>query len=132
VMKPFSAARLAATVARLKEKVGTVPANLEGMLQSLLASSAAKSYLRWVTASQGHELRLITVDEIAYFQADNKYTLVVTSDQESLIRRPIKGLIDDLDPGAFWQIHRGTLVNVNAIAGVTRDIGGHLCVKLKV
>jgi len=31
----------------------------------------------------------------------------------------------------FWQIHRGTLVNVNAIAGVSRDIGGHLRVKLK-
>jgi DNA-binding LytR/AlgR family response regulator len=131
VMKPFSSARLAATVSRLKEKAGTVPANIEAMLQSLLASGPTKSYLRWITASQGQDLRLITVDEIAYFQADNKYTLVVTSEHESLIKRPIKELIDELDPGAFWQIHRGTLVNVNAIAGVTRDIGGHLRVKLK-
>ena len=56
---------------------------------------------------QGNELRLVTVDEICYFQADNKYTLVVTPDQESLIRRPIKELIDELDPKTFWQIHRG-------------------------
>ena len=131
VMKPFSAARLATTVARLKEKAGTAPANLDGLLRSLLASGTAKQYLRWITASVGDDLRLITVEEIAYFQADNKYTLVVTADQESLIRRPIKELIDELDPSTFWQIHRGTLINVNAIAGVTRDIGGHLRVKLK-
>jgi DNA-binding LytR/AlgR family response regulator len=132
VMKPFSAARLATTVARLKEKAAVPPANLDGILKALAqAADGAKGYLRWITASQGDDLRLITVEEICYFQADNKYTLVVTPQQESLIRRPIKELIDELDPQLFWQIHRGTLVNVNAIAGVTRDMGGHLRVKLK-
>ena len=132
VMKPFSPARLATTVARLKEKLNSMPANLDGLLKALAAAQEnGKEYLRWITASQGDDLRLITVEEICYFQADNKYTLVVTAEQESLIRRPIKELIDELDPNIFWQIHRGTLVNVNAIAGVTRDIGGHLRVKLK-
>jgi len=132
VMKPFSAARLATTVERLKEKAARTPANLDGLLRVLAdAAKGHKEYLRWITASQGDELRLITVDEICYFQADNKYTIVVTPQQESLIRRPIKELIDELDPQVFWQIHRGTLVNVNAIAGVTRDMGGHLRVKLK-
>jgi DNA-binding LytR/AlgR family response regulator len=132
VMKPFSAARLATTVARLKEKIARAPANLDGLLRTLAeAAGKPKEYLRWITASQGNELRLITVEEICYFEADNKYTLVVTAQQESLIRRPIKELIDELDPKLFWQIHRGTVVNVNAIAGVTRDLGGHLRVKLK-
>ena len=132
VMKPFSPARLATTVARLKQKVAGTPANLDGLLRALAdAAGSAKEYLRWITASQGDELRLITVEEISYFQADNKYTLVVTAQQNSLIRRPIKELADELDPQVFWQIHRGTLVNVNAIAGVTRDMGGHLRVKLK-
>ena len=131
VMKPFSADRLAMTVARLKEKVGNAPANLEGLLQALLKQTAAKAYLRWITATQGQDLRLITVDEICYFQADNKYTLVVTPHQESVIRRPIKELTQNLDPAQFWQIHRGTVVNVTAIAGVQRDIGGHLRLKLK-
>jgi DNA-binding LytR/AlgR family response regulator len=130
VMKPVSFARLATAIARLKDKAASAPANLEGLL-SKLSSAATKEYLRWITASQGDDLRLITVDEICYFQADNKYTLVVTPDKESLIRRAIKELSDELDPKLFWQIHRGTLVNVTAIAGVTRDIGGHLRVKLK-
>lgn len=132
VMKPFSAARLATTIERLKAKAALAPASLDGLIRTLAeAAGAKKEYLRWITASQGNELRLITVEEIVYFQADNKYTLVVTADKESLIRRPIKELIDELDPGMFWQIHRGTLVNVNAIAGVQRDIGGHLRVRVK-
>lgn len=131
VMKPFSPARLATTVSRLKDKVGSAPANLDGLLQTLLKANATKEYLRWITATQGQDLRLITVDEICYFQADNKYTLVVTAQQQSLIRRPIKELMQELDPALFWQIHRGTVINVNAIAGVHRDIGGRLHVKLK-
>ncbi len=110
VMKPFSPARLATAVARLKDKVARAPADLDGLLRTLAdAAKGAKEYLRWITASQGNDLRLITVEEICYFEADNKYTLVVTAQQESLIRRP----------------------NVAAIAGVTRDLGGHLRVKLK-
>jgi DNA-binding LytR/AlgR family response regulator len=132
VMKPFSAGRLATTVARLKEKIAGAPANLDNILKALAAQAVEqKEFIRWITASQGNDLRLITVEEICYFQADNKYTLVVTPEQESLIRRPIKELIEELDPNTFWQIHRSTLVNINAVAGVTRDIGGHLRVKLK-
>ena len=132
VMKPFSAARIATTIERLKAKAASAPASLDGLIRSLAdAAGARKEYLRWITASQGNELRLITVEEILYFQADNKYTLVVTPDKESLIRRPVKELIEELDPQVFWQIHRGTLVNVGAIAGVHRDIGGHLRVRVK-
>jgi DNA-binding LytR/AlgR family response regulator len=131
VMKPFSPARLAETVSRLKAKATTAPANLEVLLETLVKNTAPHEYLRWISASQGQELRLITVEEICYFQADNKYTLVVTHNQESLIRRPIKELVQELDPALFWQIHRGTVINVSAIAGVLRDIGGHLRVKLK-
>lgn len=132
VMKPFSAARLATTVARLKAKVAGAPANLDGILKALASRlESGKDYLRWITASQGQNLRLITVDEICYFQADNKYTLVVTADTQTLIRRPIKELVDEVDPNVFWQIHRSTLVNVNAIAGVNRDFKGHLHVRLK-
>lgn len=132
VLKPFSAARLATSVARLREKVRGAPPHIDGLLDVLEASaSPAKEYLRWITASQGDDLRLITVEEICYIRADNKYTVIATPHQDSVIRRPIKELIEELDPRMFWQIHRGTLVNVNAIAGVTRNMGGQLCVKLK-
>jgi DNA-binding LytR/AlgR family response regulator len=130
VMKPFSAARLDATIGRLRTRLAGPPADLTGLLQSL-ASLQRKDYLRWITAAQGDSLRLITVDEICYFRADHKYTLVVTPDSEALIRRPLKSLAEEVDPQAFWQIHRSALVSVSQIAGVTRDMRGHLTVKLK-
>lgn len=132
VMKPFSEARLAATIRRLKAQLAAPPADLDGLLKGLAASLAQrKDHLRWITAAQGDTLRLITVDEICYFRADHKYTLVVTPDSEALIRRPLKALAEEVDPNAFWQIHRSAMVSVKEIAGVNRDFRGHLTVRLK-
>jgi DNA-binding LytR/AlgR family response regulator len=133
VMKPLSAARIAQAVQRVRERLATRPANLEGLLEQLAGRLDGKrpEYLRWVTASQGSETRLITVEEIHYFRSDAKYTVVATAEQESLIRIPIRELAERLDPAVFWQVHRGTLVNVNCIAGVARDFRGHLQLRLK-
>jgi DNA-binding LytR/AlgR family response regulator len=132
VMKPFTAARLAETVLRLKERMRQRPANLDDLL-SLLADKTrdGKEFLRWVTASQGNTTSIITIDQICYFRAENKYTMVITPDREALIRRPIKELAEAVDPRVFWQIHRSTIVNIHAVASVTRDFRGHLSVKLK-
>jgi len=132
VMKPFSLARIATAVARLKQRLGEAPARLEGLLDRLTKIvNAHRGHLRWITAWLGNDVRIITIDEVVYFRADNKYTLVVTSDAESLIRKSIRELAEELDPNQFWQIHRGTLVNVSAIAGVHRDFKGRLRVALK-
>lgn len=132
VLKPFSTARLAETVARLKDRLRERPANLDGIL-SLLGDKARgnREYLRWVSATQGSTTSIITVEQICYFRADNKYTTVVTVDREALIRRPIRELAEAIDPNVFWQIHRSTLVNIHFMAGITRDIRGHLSVTLK-
>ena len=133
VLKPVAAARLFTAVSRVKQRLGTPPARLDATLDQLAstAQSPAKQYLRWINASVGQNLKLITVDEVAYFQADNKYTRVVTGDGEALIRKPLKDLVEELDPNQFWQIHRSTLVNATSIAGVARDFRGRMLVKLK-
>ena len=76
-------------------------------------------------------VRLLTVEEICYFHAEAKYTYLVTADEAALIRTPLKELLQALDPSVFWQIHRSTIVNVNAIDEVTRDMRGHLLLRLK-
>lgn len=129
LLKPVQPARLATTVARLKERIGGAVPRLEGLLREL--GAGRRGFLRWVNASQGQTVRVITVDDVCYFQADSKYTRVVTPEGESLIRKPIKELVDELDPSCFWQIHRGTIVNVQAIAGVVRDLRGRTQVRLK-
>jgi DNA-binding LytR/AlgR family response regulator len=132
VMKPLNTARLATACSRVKKRLATAPADLDSLLDVLAKrTSQGRSYLRWINASLGTDVKLITVDEICYFQSDTKYTRVVTADGESLIRKPLKELLDELDPASFWQIHRSTVVNGNAIASVSRDFAGRLIIKLK-
>jgi DNA-binding LytR/AlgR family response regulator len=130
VLKPLSVSRLATTVARLKQRIGSTPARLDGLIDRL-AEPHEGEYLRWITASQGREVRLITIAEVCYFRSDNKYTCVVMADGEALIRVTLRELIDQLDPAVFWQVHRSTVVNANAIAGLVRDGDGRLNLKLK-
>jgi DNA-binding LytR/AlgR family response regulator len=132
VVKPLDAARLATACSRVKERLPKTPVSVESLLEMLARRLAqAQPYMRWINASQGAEVRLITVDEICYFQSDAKYTRAVTADHECLIRRSLKELLHELDPSLFWQIHRSTIVNVNAIAAVSRNLAGHLIVRLK-
>ena len=132
VLKPVNIPRLAMAVSRVKERLGRAPNDISGVLRELAAHRGdGRTYLRWVNASVGQTIKLITVEEICYFKADNKYTLVATPTSESLIKKPIKELTDELDPAQFWQIHRGTLVNMAHVAAVTRDLRGQLQVKLK-
>jgi DNA-binding LytR/AlgR family response regulator len=124
VLKPFNEERLAITVARLKERMGSKPNPLQEIVESLAARLAprASDHLRWIKASVGSNVRLIPVEEVLFFQSDEKYTRVVTAEAESLIRKPIRELLDELDPARFWQIHRATIVNVDHIAAVKRGL----------
>lgn len=132
VLKPPTAARLATTVQRLKERLARPPLDPGEALRGLAAQTpAAPRYLQWINASRGAAVRLITVEEILYFRSDQKYTLVVTADSESLIKKTIKALASELDPTMFWQIHRSIVVNVHAIDSVTRDDRGNLTLRLK-
>jgi DNA-binding LytR/AlgR family response regulator len=130
VMKPINEARLFTTVQRLRQRLRDGPADTAPALQQLAAREQSQ-YLRWINASHGAEIRVVTTDEVCYFRAEDKYTIVVTESDEALVRKPLKDLVTRLDPAVFWQIHRSTVVNANAIAGVTRDFRGHLKVRLK-
>ena len=125
VLKPFDEDRLAITVDRLKARIGTRPSELEDLVQKLtsrLGTRPGSEHLRWIKASVGSNVRLIPVEEVMFFQSDEKYTRVVTCEGESLIRKPIRELLDELDPAKFWQIHRATIVNVDHIASVRRGL----------
>jgi DNA-binding LytR/AlgR family response regulator len=130
LLKPVEADRLAVTVERLKGQLSQPAPDLAQIVDQL-TQAAAPTRLRWIKASIGANIRLISVQEIAYFQSDEKYTRVVTADSEALIRKPIKELADELDPELFWQIHRSTLVNVNHIATVGRDFRGQPEIQLR-
>ena len=124
LLKPATDERLAVTIERLKAKLATPPPDLNSVLSRLAEQiqGGKKERLQWIKATVGQNLRLIPVAEVLFFQSDEKYTRVVTCDGEALIRKPIRELLDELDPARFWQIHRATIVNVDHIAGVRRGL----------
>ncbi|HEY4339222.1 MAG TPA: LytTR family DNA-binding domain-containing protein [Steroidobacteraceae bacterium] len=131
VLKPLEQNRLQLAVDRLKRQIGSAPQRLEFVLRELARLAAPRNYLRWINASLGDSQQLITVEDILYFQSTEKYTRVVTADCEAFIRKPLAELLKELDPTIFWSIHRSTVVNVRAIAGVSRGLRGRLSLKLK-
>jgi DNA-binding LytR/AlgR family response regulator len=121
VLKPPTRERMDTVVHRLKSRLSAAPPDLSALLTRLAGRVSGSAPLKWVRASLGNAMKMIDVNDILYFQAEDKYTKVVTPDGEALIRKPIKDLYDELDPDAFWQIHRSTIVNLRAIARVERD-----------
>lgn len=145
VLKPAERDRLQTTVARLKKRLaqragadtGAGDERIAKPLQQILhklgqgAAGAPPSYLRWIQATVGQQIQMIPVEDVLFFISDEKYTRVQTATLEALIRKPIKELLEELDPQLFWQIHRSTLVNATAIAGIGRDLRGRQLVSVK-
>jgi len=149
LLKPIRRERLARTVARLQESLAALAAPapavapaadaLAGLLRQLgLAAPAAAPAvapapepLHWIRAAQGQETRLIAIDEVIYFQSNDKYTSVFIANGEHLIRTPLRQLRDQLDTQQFWQIHRSVIVAARHVAGTRTDFRGRLLVKLK-
>ena len=137
LLKPVTQERLEVTVKRLKTKIASAsgpPMELSGIIEKLMDSVSNKqtpAYLNWIRVQQRDNIRLIPANEIYYFKASDKYTIIITKDGESLIRKPIKELADELDPKTFWRIHRGTIVNASCIDKVSRSLTGRYIIKLK-
>lgn len=138
LLKPAEPERLAVTCQRLRGRLEKAPDPMTDLLAQLsqrlgagAGGTAPREYLRWVQASVGAAIRMIPTGDILFFRAEDKYTRVQTKGFEALIRKPIKELIDELDPQEFWQIHRATVVRVDAIGEVSRNLRGNQVVHLK-
>ena len=116
---------------------------IPGMATGLSATSAVNAHtedaigvgesqrLKWIKASFRDALFMLDVNDVDFFQAEDKYTTVSSKEQEYLIRTSITTLEQQLDPEVFWRIHRGVIVRVAQISKVERDFAGHMSVTLK-
>ena len=122
LLKPVETDRLIAMKERMERKLATPPIDLSDLLAQLRSSVQGEpGRMKWVKAAIGKQVKLIPVGDVLYFQSDTKYTRVVLASGEALIRTPLKDLLAELDPEKFWQVHRGTIVNLDAVSGVLRE-----------
>jgi DNA-binding LytR/AlgR family response regulator len=152
LLKPVSAERLATTCVRVRARmqariqprvepnlqaqpapqdIGEQLAKLTALLENKGQQRPKTGYLRWIQAQVGSSLRMVSTREVLFFQSDEKYTRVQTAGGEFLIRKTLKELADELDPDEFWRIHRSTLVRVDAIGEVVRDLRGRHMLRLR-
>ncbi|MES2935135.1 MAG: LytTR family DNA-binding domain-containing protein [Pseudomonadota bacterium] len=147
VLKPINDARLSKTIERLQQRLTQLeePATpqinsleqLAAQLRSLLPQPAAANHsnqaepLSMIRAAVGNQVRMIPVPQVLYFEATDKYVNVVTAEAEALIRTSLKELMPQLDSQQFWQIHRGTIVNISCVQAAIRDEAGKLSLKLR-
>ena len=134
LLKPVDPERLAVTIVRLKQRMQAPPDldRLASILSTIkLDGISPTNRMRWIQATVGNQLRIIAIDEVLFFQATDKYTRVVIQNNEALIRKPLKEIIEEIDPDQFWQIHRSTIINIRAVDGVARDALGKLTVRLR-
>lgn len=132
LVKPIDGARLARTIERLRERAlaGFAP-QLQAVLDNLARQARRPPPVTVLQSSQGREVRLIQVDDVAYFEADARYTRVVHENGEALIRTPLKELLVQLDEDLFWQIHRSVIVNRRAIVAAHRIDETHMEISLR-
>lgn len=142
LLKPLSEPRLIATCEKLKSRLSEIqsakepPADnsdLSALMTQLqqLSTPAVPEYLTWIKANAGDDLHLISISDVLYFKAEDKYVSVFKREadqqcQEFIIRTSLKELLQQLDPNQFWQIHRSTVVNVAAIDKVKKDLAGRM------
>lgn len=131
LLKPVSDERLTRCVERLQQQVAVAPDALLARLQDLLAAPARPEPLRWLRAQVGQTVRLVAVEDVCYLQSADKYTLLLTRDGELLLRTPLKDLIAQLDPQEFWQVHRGTVINVRQIVAAHHELLGKVSLTLR-
>ncbi|MCH8551129.1 MAG: LytTR family DNA-binding domain-containing protein [Natronospirillum sp.] len=132
VLKPVDDQRLLQSITRLQERLRApepVLADLSDLKRWV--GRERGDWLKWINAQQGEDIHVIAVESVLLFRAEYKYTTVVTPDGEYLIRKSLKQLEEELDPDAFWRVHRSAIVRVPAIERVRRDLSGGLKIHIR-
>ncbi len=138
LLKPVSRARLQTAVRRAKRVLlssgddsAPVPKSNNRHQRFHRLVPDQPDHLQWLCTQHGRGTRMVSIDDVCYFKAQQKFTSVFTRAGESLINKSIKSLAGELDPDRFWRIHRSTIVNVSQIDYISRTQTGRGAIRLK-
>ncbi len=121
LLKPVRKEQLAASLVRAGRLT-------RAQLQKLAAGAEARR--THIAARHREGLKLIPIEEVQYFLADQKYTTVRHLNGEDLIEDSLR-LLEREFSAAFARIHRNALVSVKYLERIERDPDGHYFVHLR-
>jgi two-component system response regulator AlgR len=83
-----------------------------------------------ISARTRKGIELIPVDDVRYFQADQKYVTVRHGEGEIIVDETLKELEEEFGE-RFVRVHRNALVAARFIVGLSRQSDGHYQIQLK-
>jgi DNA-binding LytR/AlgR family response regulator len=135
LLKPIKRDRLAIALDRVRGRLNSgISSDVSVVIDALqrqFANRQRRDGIKWITANVGNTTKMFPIDEVLFFQAQDKYTRVITATDEAIIRTPLKELVAGLDSDAFWQVHRSVIVRASLIHSARKDDDGKLVLTLK-
>ena len=134
VLKPFSDRRFNEALQRAKRRVrerrlGELANKLATLSSELRPDDHPQEqksdgdYLQRLSFRDGDRTVVIKTAELMWIEAEDYYVRIHSSRGRHLVRTPLTTLEGRLDPRQFLRVHRGAIVNVQAVTEV-RDAGG--------
>jgi two-component system response regulator AlgR len=123
LLKPIRAEKLRAALAKAERLSRT-------QLQQVATATRTAPHRSHIGVRGRDGLRLIPIDEVLCFQADQKYTTVKHQKGEDLIEDSLKTLEEEFAAN-FVRIHRNALVNTKYLERIARDASGQHFVHLR-
>lgn len=117
--KPFDKGRLTISVERALRR-----------LSSFVLSCGEHQWLSRLPIKDDERILFVSVDEITWIEAANKYVVIHTLTRSHISRQTIQGLEDQLNPREFVRTHRSTLVRKAAVRGMRPLFHGDYIIKL--
>lgn len=133
LLKPLNADRFNATLLRIKLYVAErrqieVSSRLVSLLDQLQLAvdrrGSASGYLQRFAVRTGDSISFVRVDDVDWIEATDYYATLHCGKRSFLIREPIKELEAKLDPATFVRIHRSTIVKIERIKELKRQLDG--------
>jgi two-component system LytT family response regulator len=112
LMKPFGRERFAATLGRVRERLGAGDVPDAERARAALGPGP----LRRLFVRQGNRIVPIPADSIVRVQAAGDYAEIRTAAGSTfLLHLSLTELVERLDPARFEQVHRSHIVNLDAV-----------------
>lgn len=116
---------------RIKERYVGKNISLDLQKFEQLFKSKLKEYKSRIIAKVGDQIKHLTLNEVAYFYAeDNEVFLVSHDDHRMIVEYSLEQLEKTIDPQKFCRINRSYLVSIEAIGKINKYFNSRLKLEL--
>ncbi len=130
LLKPIEQKRLDRTVEKLRGMFERHGLQRDDSVERLLSRLAAAP-LKRLQVRQGDKILLVNANDVMYFEAKDKYTILHTPEQKYVVDLTLAQLESRLDAEEFIRIHRSTIVNLRYMLELVKWFGGKYKMRLK-